>query len=102
MVFDCDYPMYMVRHDLKRTNLHARKMFRDLSPTFIDNFTDLRHPYLPVNNLSEDTPAMRSADGDEILTGLGVVTALQSQRVPSARYVMHEANLLVRQLPLIR
>lgn len=69
LLFDFDYPVNMVRHNLKHIHLRARKMFRYLPPTRLNNTPGLPQSHLSSDNLTENAPAVYGTNGDEIPSG---------------------------------
>jgi len=65
ILLDLDYPMHVVRHDLKHICLRVRKIFRYVPPARSNDLPSLRQSHLPGDNLTENGSTACRANGDK-------------------------------------
>ncbi|MFN8590347.1 MAG: hypothetical protein U0031_02715 [Thermomicrobiales bacterium] len=70
----------MVGHDHEGVQIGAREMVRDRLPAGQDDFADCRQVNTDIVDISEETGAVLSTNGDEVRPGLSVVVSPQANR----------------------
>lgn len=82
--FDCNDPMYMIRHHDEGIQFDVGKSVSQFVPPSIDHPSCIIQPHVSIFDFAEEMFPIVGTDGDKIRAVLGIIISVQPDRSAAA------------------